>query len=376
LNGSKRASKLAKDRSFGNWKHEDLEVHEGEQVASSAQTSWIHTALCSSCLRVFASLASFLATATSLTAAPRTIHVSPDGSDMAAGTPDKPLKTLEKALALAETNDTIELAAGNYAGDLRTAAAGVTIVGPAAAIVSSPGNRGIEIRHDKTTLRGFTLQNCDIGVWIFGASGCVLEGLALRDMEGEGIRIKNQSCQNIVRKCSFTRMGRQGFDAAAGKKNGEGIYIGTAPEQRSKNQPPNVPDRCLGNIVEDCTFHTEAAEAVDIKEDSEENMVRRCTGEGSRDPDGPIFGSRGDRNRFEDCVATGGAGHGFRFGGDMVKQGQYGQAADRDYGANNVMRGCRAEKNAQWGAAPMVQPQDIDASNVFAGNGRGEVRGK
>jgi hypothetical protein len=319
-------------------------------------------------------LLSFLIAAASTSAAPRTIYVSPAGSDQAAGTADKPLKTLKKAVALAVTGDTIELAAGQYAGNAQTRVAGVTIAGPAAAIVSSPGDHGIEILHDSTTLRGFTVQKCDIGVWLYGASDCVLERLTLRDMDGEGVRIKNQSCRNVVRKCTFERMGRQGFDVAAGKKNGEGVYIGTAPEQRSKNQPPNLPDRCLGNVVEDCTFHTEAAEAVDIKEDSEENIVRRCTGEGSCDPDGAIFGSRGDRNRFEACVATLGAGHGFRFGGDTVKRGQHGQPADRVYGANNVMRGCRAEKNAAWGAAPMVQPQDIDASNVFAGNGKGAVR--
>jgi len=315
-----------------------------------------------------------LVLATPLFAAPRTIHVSPSGSDKADGSADRPLKTLEKAMSLAATGDTIELAAGRYEGDVKTAASGVTISGPGEAVISASGNRGIEVLHDKTTLRGLTLERCDVGVWLYNANDCLLEGLTLRDLEGEGIRIKNQSCRNVIRQCSFTRMGRKGFDAAAGKKNGEGVYIGTAPEQRSKNRPSNVPDQSRGNVIEDCTFQTEAAEAVDIKEDSEENIVRRCTGADSRDPNGAIFGSRGDRNRFEACVATGGAGHGFRFGGDTVKQGNYGQAADRVYGANNVMRDCRAERNAAWGAAPMVQPQDIDASNRFSENGKGDVR--
>jgi hypothetical protein len=305
---------------------------------------------------------------------PRILHVSPAGSDKAVGTADKPLRSLKKALELAATGDTIELIAGNYAGEVKTRVSGVTVHGPAEAIISSPGNRGIEVLHDKTVLRGLTIENCDIGIWVFGANDCLLENLTIRDIGGEGIRIKNQSCKNTVRKCDFQRMGREGFDAEAGKKNGEGVYIGTAPEQRSKNQPPNVPDRCTENIVEDCTFATQAAEAVDMKEDSEENIVRRCTGSDSRDPDGPIFGSRGDKNRFEDCVATGGKGHGFRFGGDTVKADQHGQKETRTYGANNVMRGCRAEKNALWGAAPMVQPQDIDASNQFVDNGKGAVR--
>jgi hypothetical protein len=305
---------------------------------------------------------------------PHTLHVSPAGNDKAEGTADEPLKSLKRALAVAESGDTIQLSAGAYAGEVKTRVPAVTITGPTSAVISSPGERGLEVLHDKTILRGVSIANCDIGIWLYGANDCVLEDLTFREMGGEGLRIKNQSCRNIVRGCRFERMGREGFDAAAGKKNGEGIYIGTAPEQRAKNQPPNVPDRCLGNIIEDCTFKTEAAEAVDIKEDSEENIIRRCTGADSRDPDGPIFGSRGDRNRFEECNAKGGLGHGFRFGGDTVPQGKFGQPADRTYGSNNVMRKCCAENNALFGAALMILPQDVDETNTFINNRRGPLK--
>jgi len=320
------------------------------------------------CLLLFACLAPAIVTA------PHTIHVAPSGSDKAAGAADAPLQTLNRALALAEAGDTIQLAPGTYAGKVKTRVAGVRISGSSDAIISSRGERGIELLHDKTTIRGLTFEKCDIGIWVFGASDCVLEGLTVRETDGEGIRVKNQACRNVIRGCRLERTGRTGFDAAAGKKNGEGIYIGTAPEQRSKNQPPSVPDRCIGNIIEDCTFKTEAAEAVDIKEDSEENIVRRCTGEDSRDPDGPIFGSRGDRNRFEDCVAKGGLGHGFRFGGDSVPKGKYGQAEDRVYGKDNVMRRCKASGNALYGAAFMVWPQDFEATNELVGNGKGPLK--
>lgn len=305
---------------------------------------------------------------------PRTIHVSPAGSDKAAGTDQQPLQSLQRALELAETGDTIQLADGTYAGKVKTRLGGVTLVGSAKAIISAPSERALEILHDKTVLRGLTIEKCDIGVWVYGASDCLLEDLTVRDIDGEGLRIKNQACRNVIRRCRFERMGRTGFHVAAGKKNGEGVYIGTAPEQRSKNQPPNVPDQCRANIVEDCTFQTEAAEAVDLKEDSEENIVRRCTGEGSRDPDGPIFGSRGDRNHFEDCLATGGAGHGFRFGGDTVRQRTYGQPQDRTYGMNNILRRCRAEGNAYYGAALMVLPQDVDDTNQFTNNAKGPLK--
>lgn len=303
------------------------------------------------------------------------IYVSPSGNDDAIGAEAAPVRTLKRALRLAGAGDTIRLAPGVYEGGVETRVERVTITGPADAIVRGPErDRAIEIRHDGTTLSGFTIEQADIGVWLFGVSGCALEDLTIRDIGGEGVRIKNGSRDNVVRRCRFERMGRTGFDVDKGDKNGEGVYIGTAPEQRAKNDPPNVPDRCTGNVIEDCTFRTEAAEAVDIKEDGEGNVVRRCVGEDSRDPDGAIFGSRGDANTFEECVAKNGKGHGYRFGGDTVEKDKYGQPEKRQYGRNNVMRRCRAEGNAVWGVASMVKPQDIDDSNAFDDNGRGPIK--
>ncbi len=305
------------------------------------------------------------------------IFVSPGGDDGADGTAKTPVRSLRRALLLARSGDTVRLAPGVYEGGVETAVGGVSVEGPQGAVVRGPSDRrGIQVQHPRTTLRGFTVEKADIGVWLYGVSGCVLEGLTLRDIGGEGVRIKNQSQGNVVRRCRFERMGREGFDAAKGRKNGEGVYIGTAPEQRSRNTPPNVPDRCTGNRVEDCTFRTEAAEAVDIKEDSEGNSVLGCVGEDSRDPEGAVFGARGDANRFERCVARGGRGHGFRFGGDTVKKGEHGQTQDRVYGKNNVLRHCRAERNARWGVAAMVTPQDVDETNVFAQNGEGAIHRK
>lgn len=301
--------------------------------------------------------------------------VSPEGDDVAAGTESAPLHTLAAALKKAQSGDIIELTPGTYEGAVQTQRAGVTIAGPKDAVVRGPEDeRGVEILHDGTVLRGFTIERVDIAVWMFGVKDCLLDDLAVRDIGGEGVRIKNGSSHNVVRGCRFERMGLEGFSLAVRRKNGEGIYIGTAPEQRDRNDPPNVPDRCTGNVVEDCTFDTEAAEAVDIKEDSEENIVRNCIGEDSRDPDGAIFDSRGDRNQFIGCIALGGRGDGFRFGGDTVPAGQYGQEEERTYGKNNVMRHCHAEYNGLWGAAPMVLPQDIDDSNTYLSNGQGELR--
>lgn len=303
------------------------------------------------------------------------IHVAPQGHDRHDGSIVAPVRNLERALAIAREGDIVRLAPGTYRGGALTRCAGVTIEGPSAAVLRGPkSDRAFEVRHDRTVLRGFTIEQADIGVWLEGVSGCVLEGLTLHDLDGEAVRIKNQSRDNVVRHCRFARLGRTGFDVARGRKNGEGVYIGTAPEQRGRNRPPDVPDRCTGNLIEHCEFQTEAAEAVDIKEDSEGNLVRDCVGRRSLDPDGPIFGARGDGNRFERCVAEDGLGHGFRFGGDTVERGEHGQLERRAYGKNNVMRDCVAKGNAGWGAAVMVKPQDIDGSNRFEANGRGPVR--
>ena len=69
--------------------------------------------------RFAASFLIALVLAAPLFAAPRTIHVSPSGSDKADGSADRLLKTLEKAMTLAMSGDTIELAAGQYEGDVR-----------------------------------------------------------------------------------------------------------------------------------------------------------------------------------------------------------------------------------------------------------------
>jgi hypothetical protein len=51
----------------------------------------------------------------------RSICVSPSGDDAAAGTASAPLRTLQAAMAIASSGDTIKVAAGTYAGNLTTA---------------------------------------------------------------------------------------------------------------------------------------------------------------------------------------------------------------------------------------------------------------
>jgi hypothetical protein len=102
--------------------------------------------------------------------------------------------------------------------------------------------------------------------------------------------------------------GLEGFNLDEDSKNGEGVYIGTAPEQRERIG--GVPDQSSENIVERSWFRTDGSEAVDIKEDSERNVVRDNVGIGSIDPDGRHLRQPGDRNEFLFNEATAGAGPG------------------------------------------------------------------
>jgi len=64
-----------------------------------------------------------------------------------------------------------------------------------------------------------------------GARGVRLLGNRLHDAGGECVRLKGYAQANEVASNVIARCGRVRFDLARGAKNGEAIYIGTAPEQ-------------------------------------------------------------------------------------------------------------------------------------------------
>lgn len=209
----------------------------------------------------------------------------------------------------------------------------------------------------------------DILLRLNGSTDNEIQRSVFHDAGGECVRIRDQSQRNrFVDNVVYT-CGIEGFNLDEDSKNGEGVYIGTAPEQRDRIG--GVPDQSNENAVERNWFRTDASEAVDIKEDSERNVVRDNIGIGSRDPDGAIFGSRGDRNQFLYNEAFGGTGAGFRTGGDEVDAGQDGQPADRIYGVDNLFRGNDAHDNAGYGYRFMVWPQDVDCTNTGADNAEG-----
>lgn len=302
-------------------------------------------------------------------AASSEIYVSPNGSDSNSGTRNAPLKTLAAALKLAQPGTAIMLREGKYtlsstAKSVRSGSLTAPIIIRSApgehAILSGPSSSTtLEILHDWYVIEHLEFTGAEVLLRLNGAEHVLIANNAFHDAGGECVRIKNQSRNNTFRYNTVTNCGRTGFDLSAGRKNGEGVYVGTAPEQRSKIG--GVPDASTDNVIEYNWFQTNGSEAVDLKEDAERNIVRYNVASSNRDPEGANFGARGDNNLFIGNESYGSAGAGFRTGGDTVD--------GRVYGKNNVFRGNNSHDNRGDGYKFMVGPQDVDCSNTGSNNG-------
>lgn len=322
-------------------------------------------------------LAALLATAVALgvpapaTAAPawsdhpRTLHVAAHPARPGDGSMARPYARISQAVAEAMPGDTVLVGPGRYAEEVRTARPGrpgapIRILGrPGAHLVGPRGlSRGrlVQVLHDHVTLQSLELSHANILVWVQGARGVRLLRSRLHDAGGECVRLKGFAQANEVAHNVITRCGRARFSLARGVKNGEAIYIGTAPEQAGGR-----PDGSNGNRVHHNRIAA-TAECVDVKEASRGSLVERNRCSGSKDPDGAGFSSRGDHTTFRYNLSTGHAGAGIRLGGDRPTQGV----------RNNVV-GNTLTDNAGYGLKVMRRPQGRIAGNTFARNRRGRT---
>ncbi len=217
----------------------------------------------------------------------RVYHVAPYGDDDNDGSISKPFKSISKALEVAREGDTILLADGIYKEDIDTVRDGakdnpITIKGSRDAIIKGNSNRIVEIRHDYIILEGFTIDGYyerdgkdyyrDKLIWIQGASNVKILNMIIKNAGDECIRLKyfasnNEIAYNIIRNCGITD-----FKYNGGGKNGEHVYIGTAPEQLYKN-PTNDIDRSNNNWIHHNIFDIRGSECIDIKEGSMYNII-------------------------------------------------------------------------------------------------------
>jgi len=319
---------------------------------------------------------------------PTAYYVSPAGSDWDTGvSPEHPFASIQRAVDLAQPGDSISLEPGIYFQDVVSkrdgaASAPITIRGPADAVLKGAGNsRIVEINHDYLTLAGFTID----GLWgspatargfreklLYvvgrqahdGVTGLKVLRMTFKNAGGECLRMRYFAHHNEVADSRFEHCGVHDFKFQAGKRNGEAIYIGTAPEQRGNGENPTAdPDRSDENWIHGNVFDTQGNECVDIKEASSGNIVERNSCTGQQDPNSGGFDARGSGNIIRYNESFGNVGAGIRLGGDGA-----------DDGVNNQVYGNNLHGNQAGGIKLVRQPQNL-CGNSVSNNRGGNVVG-
>jgi hypothetical protein len=300
------------------------------------------------------------------------LYVDPEaGDDLNGGATDAPLRTLGKALELVQPGWHIRLRTGVYQEAAETVRPGR----PDAPIVIEPDINhspvldgdshrmgALQVEHSYYTIRGLEFRDFYEGFKIYHSTGVIVEHNYIHDISAECVFVKDGSHDNIVRNNTVHDCGLD--------ENGEGIYIGTAPENRELRND-GLPDINLRNIVTGNIIYR-VTEGVDIKEDSSLNVVSLnyiydTTEEGT----GGI-NVRGDENFIYDNLVESNEGSGIRLGGDLASHPEYEE--DYRYGGNNVLRGNISRNNEQYGYKLMVGPQVFDVTNIGFSNDKGLLR--
>jgi hypothetical protein len=303
------------------------------------------------------------------------LYVSPSGSDANACTQAAPCRTVQRGLDLAQPGTTIQLAPGRYLQNLVTKRHGrvdapITIKGPSDAVLTgSDGSRGFQIHHDYHVVHGVTLDGARpngtfVGRLIYVVpidpagyvTGVRILGVNAKNADGECIRFKRVR-NSSVSYSTIVRCGIADFERGDGGKNGEAIYIGTAPEQLD-GAPPDV---SRDNRIARNRMDTRGNECVDIKEHATSNIVEYnyCTGQ--RDESSAGFDSRGNGNTFRWNVSQNNLGAGVRLGGDTETDG-----------IDNHVYGNRIFGNQRGGIKVQRWPQGRICGNVMDGNVGGD----
>ncbi|MCP5163096.1 MAG: right-handed parallel beta-helix repeat-containing protein [Hahellaceae bacterium] len=321
-----------------------------------------------------------------------TYYVSPDGNDQNLGTTKStPKKTIKAALSLAQPGDRVYLLPGDFYEDIKTvrdgeADAPIQIQGSKNAILhGKSSSRVVQIFHNHIHLRGFIIDGLtgdgaikenykDILVWVQGTEpmqgpqGFVARAMYFRNAGGECMRLRYFVTQAEIFSNTFYNCGVYDFRFKAGSKNGEAIYIGTAPEQWANGKNPTADaDESSYNWIHDNKIRTNGNECVDIKEGSSFNLVEnnRCLKQ--KDSHSAGFDSRGDNNTFRYNESYSNNGAGVRLGGDVVN--------GRQYGIGNEVYGNILHDNGHAGVKVMAAPQAKICDNTLYNNAKGDFYG-
>lgn len=318
-----------------------------------------------------------------------TLFVKPDGSDSNSGRSiESPFKTIQKAVDLAAPGDSIELLPGTYFQDVVTKRDGlpnkpITITGSKSAIVQGEKNpRIFEINHSYVVLNGFIIDGHhksseekssyrDKLIYVIstvpktGVTNVKILNMDIKNAGGECIRFRYFSQYNEVAYSQIIHCGAFDFKFDTGGKNGEGVYIGTAPEQRGDGRNPTKDvDQSNNNWIHHNTFNTQGNECVDIKEGSSLNMIEYNSCTGQKDSKSGGMDTRGDNNSFRYNNIYDNTGSGVRVGGDKKKDG-----------TNNHIYSNTIINNKSGGIKFQRTPQGKVCGNKMEGNEEGDAVG-
>lgn len=310
--------------------------------------------------------------------------VSSGGNDGNNGLSDKkPFKTIQKAVDLAVAGDTVYLLPGEYMQDIVSKNNGsqgqsITISGTKESVVKGGGNTNIvEINNSYIKLDGFTIDGLfkqpreklsfrDKLVYVIstvpgvGVTGFNMTNMDVKNSRSECVRLRYFTQNSEISHNSISGCGRGDFEFNNGGKNGEGIYVGTAPEQRTNGKNPTSDiDHSNNNWIHHNDINTQGNECVDVKEGSSFNIVEynNCTGQ--KDPNSGGFDSRGNNNIFRLNTVFDNLGVGVRLGGDTAYDG-----IDNEVYNNVIIN------NKEGGIKFEQAPQGKVCGNSLNGNGK------
>jgi parallel beta-helix repeat protein len=286
------------------------------------------------------------------------IYVDPEnGEDGNNGSSEDPLQTLQRALEMVEPGWHIRLRSGIYERHSQSVTPGT----PDAPIVIEPDEDAepvldgdlrldaLEIVHSYYVVRGLEIRNFDHEVNLRGVESVVLEGNHIHHFNGQCVHVWTFSVRNVVRNNEVHDCGL--------KRNGEGIYIGTASDQLYKVDLR--PDESTENLIDGNEIYN-VSEGIDVKPGSSNNTITNNEIYNARSPGSGGINVRSDENYVANNLSYNNKGAGFRIG-------------QNSGGVNNVLRGNIANNNDVGGYKFINGPQDVDCTNSGVGNEEGRL---
>lgn len=291
-------------------------------------------------------------------ASTRVHHVSAGATTDGDGSAARPFSTIAEALTEANPGDTVSVGPGTYDGfatvrdgrpdaPIRLEGRDARLAGP-----SLGEGRLVEVLHDHLTITGFELTGAGKLLHAVGAEDVRILDNHFHDAGAECLRLKYFARANEVAGNRIEGCGR------LAPENGEGVYIGTAPEQVDRN-PTSEPDASTGNWVHDNVIVV-PADCVDLKENAGSNVIERNLCSGGEDAQGGGINVRSNGNTIRANDSRGHSGAGIRLGGDTPVDG-----------IDNTVVDNTLSTNGGYGLKVMAEPQRLICGNTLAGNGRG-----